>query len=194
MENKIKEGSIEKIIGIVIVVAVIVIAIIIKLSLNGGNGKLEKVYVATGGGKEDFIADTDVVKTIQKEYKLDIVYDSWSNGKTVSLPLVREAIGLGNTSVSENEWSVRNDSCSKYDALFTSDERFYNYYKLQPKADEAERYQVLDGSLTLNTPIVIYSWKDIADVFIKQNIVTKKVNRYFIFFTVSPLYFLFHHQ
>jgi len=181
MENKIKEGSLEKIIGIVIVVAVIVIAIIIKMSLNGGNGaKLEKVYVATGGGKEDFIADEDVTKIIQKEYKLDIVYDSWSNGKTVSIPLVREAIGKGNNSIPESDWSVRNDSCSKYDALFTSDERFYNYYKLYPKKDEAERYQVMDGSLTLNTPIVIYSWKDVANALAKQGIVTKRGNVYYI--------------
>ena len=180
MENKIKEGTIEKIIGVVIVIAVIVIAIVIKSAFNGGNSKLEKVYVATGGGKEDFIADKDVNKISNDKYKLDIVYDSWSNGKTVSMPLVRETVGLGNNNLRESEWSVRNDSCSKYDALFTSDERFYNYYKLSPKEEEAERYQVLNGSLTLNTPIVIYSWKDIADVLIKQNIVTKQDNIYYI--------------
>ncbi len=180
MENKIKEGSIEKIIGVVIVVAVIVIAVVVKLSLNGGNSKLEKVYVATGGGKEDFIADTEVNKIINKKYKLDVVYDSWSNGKTVSAPLVRETVGQGNTSVAESDWSIDNQSCTKYDALFTSDERFYNYYKLRPTEQEAKRYQVLDGSLTLNTPIVIYSWKDIANALIKQNIVTKEGEIYYI--------------
>lgn len=180
MNDKIKEGSLEKFIGIAIVAIVIIIAIVIKVSLNGGNGKTEKVYVATGGGKEDFIADTEVQKIVNKKYKLNVIYDSWSNGKTVSAPLVREFVGLGNNSVPESDWSIRNESCSKYDALFTSDERFYNYYKLRAEGEEAERYQVLDGSLTLNTPIVIYSWKDIADVLDKQDIVTKDNGTYYI--------------
>ena len=180
MNDKIKEGSLEKIIGIAIVAIVIIIAIVIKVSLNGGNGKTEKVFVATGGGKEDFIADTEVQKIVKKKYKLNVTYDSWSNGKTVSAPLVREFVGLGNNSVPESDWSIRNESCSKYDALFTSDERFYNYYKLRAEGEEAERYQVLDGSLTLNTPIVIYSWKDIADALDKQDIVTKENGTYYI--------------
>ena len=152
MENKIKEGSIEKIIGVVIVVAVIVIAVVVKLSLNGGNSKLEKVYVATGGGKEDFIADTEVNKIINKKYKLDVVYDSWSNGKTVSAPLVRETVGQGNTSVAESDWSIDNQSCTKYDALFTSDERFYNYYKLRPTEQEAKRPEL--NCIKRDTPLL----------------------------------------
>jgi hypothetical protein len=183
-EIKIKEGSKERIIGIAIVALVIIITIFVVTRLNGGNKdkSLKKVYVATGGGKEDFIADKDVIRILENKYKLDVVYDSWSNGKTVSLPLVREAVHLGNSSVPETEWSVNSNSCSKYDVLFTSDERFYDYYKLSPNKEnnEADRYYVKNGSLTLNTPIVIYSWKDVADALIKENIVTVENNTYYI--------------
>ena len=84
-----KEGIKESIIGIAIVIIVIVIVVVIATS-TGVNSKkgLKKVYVATGGGKEDFLANEDVVKIMEDKYKLDVVYDSWSNGKTVQLPLV----------------------------------------------------------------------------------------------------------
>ena len=116
----IKEGNKERIIGIAIIAIVVLITVVVVTSLNGGNKSLKKVYVATGGGKEDFIADKDVTKILEKKYNLDVIYDSWSNGKTVSLPLVREAVHLGKN-IPESEWSVNNDSCSKYDVLFTSD-------------------------------------------------------------------------
>ena len=59
--------------------------------------------------------------------------------------------------------------------LFTSDERFYNYYRLSPnkEAGEADRYYVLQGGLTLNTPIVIYSWGKVVDSLVNEKIVTK---------------------
>ena len=130
---------------------------------NGKVANLTNVYIATGGGKENFIADEDVVKIIQDKYKLNVVYDNWSNGKLVKNPLVREE-GTG------------------YDVMFASDQRFYDYYKLQPDSSkgEAKRNQVLKGGLTLNTPIVIYSWDTIVDAFIKEKIVTEKDGVYYI--------------
>jgi len=180
--SKLKEGTIEKIIGVLIVIFVILIAVAIKskMSSSNVNSNLTDVYVATGGGKEDFISDSDIINIMEEKYGLNVVYDTWSNGKTVSVPLVREYVGKGNSSLSEHSWSVKSDQCSKYDALFTSDERFYNYYKLSPSNDEADRYTVLDGSLTLNTPIVIYSWKEVADALINESIVTKKDDVYYI--------------
>lgn len=177
-----KEGSKERIIGISIVFAVIFLTIIVVMLLNGGHKNIDTIYIATGGGKEDFLADKDIKKIMEKKYKLDVVYDSWSNGKTVTAPLVREYVHLGNSSLLESQWSVNNDKASKYDALFTSDERFYDYYKLSPNKEknEADRYYVKDGSLTLNTPIVIYSWKDVADALIKENIVTLENGTYYI--------------
>jgi len=187
MNNEIKiekEGKKEKIIGIAIIGGVILLTILITIFLttNKKNNALKDVYVATGGGKEDFIADKDVVKIMEEKYKLKVTYDNWSNGKTVTAPLVREYVHLGNNSIPESDWSVNCEKCSKYNVLFTSDERFYDYYKLSPNKGEgeADRYYVKSGSLTLNTPIVIYSWKDVANALIKENIVSIENGVYYI--------------
>jgi len=138
---------------------------------------LTTVYVATGGGKEDFLADEKVNQILRKKYKLEVVYDNWSNGKTVSIPLIRENAGT----ITEG-LTIKDEKASKYDALFTSDQRFYDYYKLQPNKEnnEADRYYVIDGGLTLNTPIVIYSWSKVVDALIKENIVKEIDGVYYI--------------
>ena len=166
----------KQIIGIVIFIAIIIGVVLYKVFSTGDistPGNLTTIYVATGGGKEDFLADEEVNKILKKKYKLNVVYDSWSNGKTVSLPLIRESVGEG--SGSAEGLSVNSEGASKYDALFTSDQRFYDYYKLSPNKanNEADRYYVLDGGLTLNTPIVIYSWGKVVDTLVKEKIVTK---------------------
>ena len=178
-------------IGIVIFIILILIIIGIKfLGSDEGSvltNNLTTVYVATGGGKEDFLSDKKVKKILERKYHLNVIFDTWSNGKTVSIPLIRESVGLGNDSIinkiqNGDKYTILSSGVSKYDALFTSDQRFYDYYKLTPnkEKDEADRYTVLDGGLTLNTPIVIYSWKDIVDVFIKENIVSEKDGVYYI--------------
>lgn len=124
----------------------------------------KKVYVATGGGKEDFIADEDVVRILKDKYNLNVIYDSWSNGKLIVNELVREEDG------------------TPYDLMFCSDQRFYDYYKLSPNKTkgEANRYTVLDGGLTLNTPIVIYSWAEVVDALVLDGIVTQTDGVYYI--------------
>lgn len=159
----------KQIVGIGIFVLLVLVIISIKFysdkkAENGVSTKdLKTVTVATGGGKEDFIADEDVNKILREKYGLNVVYDSWSNGKLVLNPLVRE-------------------NGDKYDLMFCSDQRFYDYYKLAPNKEkkEADRYTVLDGGLTLNTPIVIYSWAEVVDAFIKDGIVTEKEGTYYI--------------
>ena len=174
----------KQLIGIGIFVVLIAVIIGIKVFMNNDDkvdlSKLKTVYVATGGGKEDFIADEDVVRILQEKYGLNVVFDSWSNGKTITAPLIREYIGEGNKDIidrlSNGDKSINIDTegVSRYDALFTSDQRFYDYYKLYPDAEkgESKRYTVLDGGLTLNTPIVIYSWKAVAEKLIADGIVT----------------------
>lgn len=159
----------KKIIGIIIFVILILFVIGIKLFNNSSNENnvseenLENVFVAVGGGKEDFIADERVNEIIKEKYGMNVIYDSWSNGKMVKNPLVRE-------------------DGSKYDLMFCSDQRFYDYYKLSPDASkgEAERYTVLDGGLTLNTPIVIYSWDKVVDALMNEEIVTLEDGTYYI--------------
>lgn len=155
-----KEGKIEKIIGIVIIVLVVVIAIGIK-SNSGNSFNTENIYGAVGGGKEDLLADEEINKIFAKKYGIKFNADSWSNGKMVREP-------------------VKKENGEDYDLIFFSDQRFYDYYKTTPKAGEADRNYVVDGGLTLNTPIVIYSWDVVVDALIKENIVTKKNGIYYI--------------
>ena len=189
-----KEGKKEKLIGIAIIATVVLLTILIIVIVNVNKKKeqdkaLTNIYVATGGGKEDFIADKDVIKIMEDKYKLNVVYDNWSNGKTVTAPLIREYVHQGNNNIPESSWSVNCTECSKYNVLFTSDERFYDYYKLSPNKNngEADRYYVKDGRLTLNTPIVIYSWKDVAEALIKEKIVSKEGDIYYITDTTKLL-------
>ena len=85
----------KQIIGIVILIVLVLLIIGYK---NFGkevlNSNLTTIYVATGGGKEDFLKDEEVLEILRKEYKLNVVFDTWSNSKTVSKPLIRETIGL----------------------------------------------------------------------------------------------------
>ena len=189
MKNK------KMIIGIIIFIVLILAIILVKNfhdseGINPLSTKLTTVYVATGGGKEDFLNDKDVKKILRRKYKLNVVFDTWSNGKTITLPLIRESVGLGNLDIISklntkdkvNNISIQTEGVSKYDALFTSDQRFYDYYKLAPNKEkgEADRYTVLDGGLTLNTPIVIYSWDKVVDALIKEKIVTENDGVYYI--------------
>ena len=162
------KGKKEVWIGLAILIVLILVIIGIKLLSDTKNEEfsdenLTKVYVATGGGKENFLADKTVVDIMKSRYKLNVVYDSWSNGKLIKDPLKRE-------------------DGSGYDVMFASDQRFYDYYKLQPDASkgEAKRNTVLKGGLTLNTPIVIYSWDTVVDSLIKEKIVTEKNGVYYI--------------
>ncbi|MDO4962481.1 MAG: hypothetical protein Q4E75_00030 [bacterium] len=156
-----KEGKKEKIIGVSILIFVIVFIVIIKTFVVDKNKNLTHIYGAVGGGKEDFLADEDFNKILAKKYGVKFVSDTWSNGKTV-------------------KEDVRRENGDMYDLIFFSDQRFYDYYKTSPKFDEAQRYTVLDGGLTLNTPIVIYSWDIVVDALIKENIVTLKDGVYYI--------------
>lgn len=162
----------KKVIGIIIFVLLILTIVGIKLFSNPTSDdelseqekqNLTQVFVAVGGGKEDFISDKRVNEIMNTKYGINVVYDSWSNGKIVKNPLVRE-------------------DGSKYDLMFCSDQRFYDYYKLAPDASkqEAERYTVLDGGLTLNTPIVIYSWDKVVDALMTEGIVTLEDGTYYI--------------
>ena len=179
-------------IGILLFVVIIVAIVVVKKLSDDDEtgflgGKMTTVYVATGGGKEDFLNDKDVQKILKSKYKLDVTFDTWSNGKTITQPLIRESVGLGDSDIIQaikngTKYEITSTGVSKYDALFTSDQRFYDYYKLYPDKTkgEADRYTVLDGGLTLNTPIVIYSWKEVVDALMKENIVSETEGVYYI--------------
>ena len=176
----------KRIIGIIIFI-VLIIGIILFKQIGGdiSNAGITTIYVATGGGKEDFLKDEEVLEILRKEYKLDVVFDTWSNSKTVSKPLIRETIGLGNADIinridSGEKITIHTPGVTKYDALFTSDIRYYDYYKQKPTDEEAERYTVLGGGLTLNTPIVFYSWDKIVDALITNKLAEEKDGIYYV--------------
>ena len=82
-------------IGLLILIVLILVIVGIKSVMDKSSGeidvsKLDTVYVATGGGKEGFIADEEVVRIMQEKYGLNVVYDSWSNGKIIKNELTRE--------------------------------------------------------------------------------------------------------
>ena len=176
----------KRLIGILIFVILIGGIILFKqFGSDISNVGITTVYVATGGGKEDFLKDEEVLSILRKEYKIDVIFDTWSNSKTVSRPLIRETIGLGNQDIisrMENgeKFSINSEGVTKYDALFTSDIRYYDYYKQKPNDDEAERYTVLGGGLTLNTPIVFYSWDKIVDALIANKLVEEQNGVYYV--------------
>lgn len=155
-----KEKLISIIIGSVILLAIIIIAVLVK-NKDGISKNVTELYGAVGGGKEDLLADEEINKVFEDDYRFKFVQDVWSNGKTVKV-------------------DVRREDGTMYDVIFFSDERYYNEYKTPAIGDEAKRYTVLDGDLVLNTPIVMYSWKPVAEALIKENIVTLKDNIYYI--------------
>lgn len=158
-----KEGMLSKIIGVVIVIVAIILVVVLKNKFTKDEEFEEgkPVYCAVGGGKEDLLADEEIKKIFANKYGIRMVNDTWSNGKTVKIPVVR-------------------DDGSDYNLIFFSDERFYNYYKLPAQGDEAKRRTVVAGEQTLNTPIVIYSWKEVVDKLIEQKIVTIDDGVYYI--------------
>ena len=163
MEEKARKDRVKGIIIFAIIILVIIVATIFVKTSNIKKSITTEIYGAVGGGKENLLADEEVIEIMKTEYGINVINDGWSNGKLVKNEVVRE-------------------DGSKYDFIFFSDQRFYDYYKLEPNkaAGEAKRDYVLNGSLTLNTPIVIYSWKDVVDCLIKENIVTCKDNVYYI--------------
>lgn len=157
----------QAILGLAILIILIIVIVAVTTLKNNKDGisdsNLKQVFVATGGGKENFLADEEVNNIMKQKYGLKVTYDSWSNGKIVKDPLLRK-------------------DGSKYDAMFCSDQRLYDYFKVSADTSkgEAQRDRILEGGLTLNTPIVIYSWDTVVDALIKENIVTQKDNVYYI--------------
>ena len=146
---------------ILLFVLLLVISGVMIFNNQRQNHKAVTIYGAVGGGKENFLADEEFIRILEDEYMLDVVNDTWSNGKTIKDELKRE-------------------NGDKYDFVFFSDQRFYDYFKTPATGEEAARDTVLNGSLTLNTPIVIYSWDTVVDALIKENIVTEKDKVYYI--------------
>lgn len=158
MNKNLKGLGIGIILLLVLILGVIGIQKIVKK-----NGTTITLYGAVGGGKENLLEDEEFLEILEDDYKVNVVNDSWSNGKLIVKDVVRE-------------------DGSNYDFIFFSDQRFYDYYKTPANKTngEADRYSVKKGSLTLNTPVVIYSWDEVTDALINEKIVTEINGIYYI--------------
>lgn len=155
----------QRLIGFVIlIVLILVVAVVVAVKgINDKSNNATTIYGAVGGGKENLLADEEFNRILEEKYEISIVNDSKSNGKLVKDPVLRT-------------------DGSHYDFIFFSDQRFYDYYKTSADKSkgEADRETVLSGSLTLNTPIVIYSWDTVVDALINEKIVTENNGTYYI--------------
>lgn len=164
VENSNKKPNQRAMGAIILIVLILIVCVVAAIkTFTTGSDNTVKVYGAVGGGKENLLADEDFNNILKDKYGITVINDSWSNGK-----LVKNSV-------------LRTDG-SHYDFIFFSDQRFYDYYKTSAnKANgEADRETVLNGSLTLNTPIVIYSWDTVVDALMNENIVTEKDGVYYI--------------
>ena len=144
-----------------IAVLALLVIVVINTGKHGGSGqksvKVKKVYVAMGGGKEGFIKDEEIKSIMADKYNIEIIPDSWSNNKLIA-----------------NDVKLLRENGTPYDAIFFSDQRFYDYFKANNLAKS------LEGSVALNTPVVIYSWDKIADALINEGIAEVRGETYFI--------------
>ena len=164
VENSNKKPNQRAMGAIILIVLILIVCVVAAIkTFTTGSDNTVKVYGAVGGGKENLLADEDFNNILKDKYGITVINDPWSNGK-----LVKNSV-------------LRTDG-SHYDFIFFSDQRFYDYYKTSAnKANgEADRETVLNGSLTLNTPIVIYSWDTVVDALMNENIVTEKDGVYYI--------------
>mgnify|MGYP004657202337 FL=1 len=164
VENSNKKPNQRAMGAIILIVLILIVCVVAAIkTFTTGSDNTIKVYGAVGGGKENLLADEEFNNILKDKYGITVINDSWSNGK-----LVKNSV-------------LRTDG-SHYDFIFFSDQRFYDYYKTSAnKANgEADRETVLNGSLTLNTPIVIYSWDTVVEALMNENIVTEKDGVYYI--------------
>lgn len=158
------------ILGILIFVIIVGAGIGISKLLGNQPGtsqvKTVTVYGAVGGGKENFLADEDVIRIMAEKYGITVQNDAWSNGKLIK---------------NELKYTDKNTGVTgSYDFVFFSDQRYYEYYQLDAKQDEAPRLKKQRAEIILNTPIVFYSWDVVVDALIKEGIVTERGGVYYI--------------
>jgi hypothetical protein len=124
----------------------------VRSFLNFDFRKPEALRGAVGGGKENLLGDADFARILKSRFKLLPANEPWSNSKLIK------------------------DDVSSYDFLFFSDQRFFDYYKQAPDQSkgEAARKGVLKGGMTLNTPIVIYSWDKVVEALAAAGLVREK--------------------
>jgi hypothetical protein len=146
---------VKKFAGIFILIAVI-IAVVVFSKQHGtiGSGTatadLTTVTGYVGGEKLNLLKDPDVVSILRDKYKLDVRYD-----RRGSLEMARDK------------------ELSGKDYLWPSSQVALEVFK-------DVHGKPLESELLFNSPIVLYSWANVTDALVKQNIVSKSQNTYYV--------------
>lgn len=172
-------------IGILFVLIVILGSVKLYGNTKKDTKPITTLYVAVSDDITSYINDKNINRILLNKYNLKVIYDSWDNNKIISKPLIRE---VANNNVKEvtsklqEELDINSENITKYDALLTSEERYAYYY--EEEADktkgEADRYSVIGHYTVASTPLVIYSWMDVVDYLVVENVVTLDKNTYYI--------------
>ena len=157
----------KRLLGIIILILLICGVVFIKSILNPSEiskqnssslsiEERKKVKIADLSDVEIFLEDK-VKEIINLKYNFDVSYEKLSNNE------------LSNT-------SLLNNVNSNYDLIFSNNEILNN---LKEKVNEKNENNLNYENL-LSTPLVIYSWNEVVDILINENIVTKKDDVYYI--------------
>ena len=133
-----------------IILIVVIIAIIIFQYLNVNKPEQIVVTGYLGGEKVGLMEDEEVKKILKNKYGITVDYT-----KAGSIEMIEQ------------------DSSDK-DYLFPSSQTALELFN-QTKSDKLYKSEIV-----FNSPIVIYTWKPIAEALIKNGIVEEKDNSYYI--------------
>lgn len=172
-------------IGILFVLIVILGSVKLYGNTKKDTKPITTLYVAVSDDIASYINDKSINRILLNKYNLKVIYDSWDNNKIISKPLIREVVNSNVkevTSKLQEELDINSENVTSYDALLTSEERYATYYESEPDKTkgEADRYKVLSHYTIASTPLVIYSWMDVVDYLVAENVVTLDENTYYI--------------
>lgn len=151
----------KKVLTAVVAFIVVIVIGIAASSMAEPKDTAITVTGAVGGGKENFLADPEILGILHDKYNINLKVDNWSNNALIRDPIVTK----------DNQG---------YDFVFFSDERFYEYYKNPAADNEAPRLKTFKSQIALSTPIVVYSWDSICDVLMSKGIVKQSGGTYYI--------------
>jgi hypothetical protein len=72
--------------GVIAFIAVIIIGITVSIIIKPKN-RAVTVMGAVGGGKENFLADPDILAILHDKYNINLKVDNWSNNKLIKDPI-----------------------------------------------------------------------------------------------------------
>ena len=83
----------QRLVGVLILVFLVVLVCIVVGLRESDNPEIKnaiEIYGAVGGGKENLLDDEQFKSILNQRYGINVVNDSWSNGKLVINPVIRE--------------------------------------------------------------------------------------------------------